>query len=248
MITGVDFSQWGGRLSQDTIECWKQGGVEFAVVQYSDLMREHLRALKDGGLSAQIYVYLYWDADPIERTRKALEATDGFDVKFVWLDAEDGGGTFTEAKLQAAVDVVQAAGLPCGIYTAPWWWNNKGGGSTAFSGLPLWHAGYVDSEPDFDSFQPYGGWARPLVWQWRNTHDFCGHSIDANVAESRFWEDDMATDDELRKARLRNAIIRTLLREDYDFVDKGPDPATGEKIVEVLSGVATDDAIRIRVR
>ena len=64
----------------------------------------------------------------------------------------------------------------------------------------------------------------------------------------RLGGDDMATEDELRKARLRNAIIRTLLREDYDYRELAPDAVTGERTIEVLSGVATDDAIRIRVR
>ena len=43
-------------------------------------------------------------------------------------------------------------------------------------------------------------------------------------------------------------IVATFKRHDYALVEAGPDPATGEPIIEVFSGKTTDDAIRIRVR
>lgn len=61
-------------------------------------------------------------------------------------------------------------------------------------------------------------------------------------------EDDMATQQEIEQAKLRNAIIRTLLREDYQFAERDKDPQTGERIVEVLSGKDTDSQLLIRLR
>ena len=49
MSLGVDFSQWGGALKPETVECWKDSGVKFAVVQYSERMTQHLDVLTAAG-------------------------------------------------------------------------------------------------------------------------------------------------------------------------------------------------------
>ena len=66
----------------------------------------------------------------------------------------------------------------------------------------------------------------------------------------RLGGDDMSEEDKakIETERLRRLVHRTLDRDDYAFVVDGQDPATGEWIINVLSGVGTDDAIRIRVR
>lgn len=202
MRLGVDFSQWGGNLALPTVECWKGKGVDFAVVQYSALMRQHLSVLEAAGsVDIEAYVYLYWDADqwgqtPMVRTQNALNMAggpNGFRIKRLWLDAEDSAHPYDEAQLWECVRICERAGMPTGIYTGRWWWVPRTGNSQAFAHLPLWDAHYLSGAPEPDlsltppsashNFNPYGGWAKPEILQWHNTTTFCGHSVDLNVME-----------------------------------------------------------------
>ena len=190
MSLGVDFSQWGGALKPETVECWKDSGVKFAVVQYSERMTQHLDVLTAaGGLDVEGYVYLYWghapfpppfDLTPEQRVHRALDVA-GNRISRLWLDAEDSTHPYDEGQLIACVEACESRGMPCGIYTGRWWWVPETGDSRAFMHLPLWHAEYT--EPNFDAFQSYGGWQRPAIWQYQGTTNLCGHSVDLNVKE-----------------------------------------------------------------
>lgn len=195
MSLGVDFSQFGGPLAQQTIACWKQNGVEFAIVQYSAVMTQHLEALAKAAMPAEAYVYLYWGVSPWnqtpqDRTVAALNMAGG-NIKRLWLDAEDSTHPYREDQLLECVRICEQAGMPTGIYTGRWWWQPNTGDSQAFKNLPLWHAEYTapdgeagprpDLAPALSSFKPYGGWTKPTIWQFQNTHQFCGHSVDLNV-------------------------------------------------------------------
>lgn len=185
-IEGLDISQWGGPLDAATIACWKGQGVEQVIVQYSSLMTQHLDALQGFGLSIEGYVYLYWgkspwNQTPADRTRAAIQMAGGR-IDRLWLDCEDSTNPYQEAQLQECVQVCRDAGMPCGIYTGRWWWVPQTNDSQAFRDLPLWHAEYAT--PHFDSFQSYGGWPRPLAWQYAGSVTLCGHSVDRNVFEA----------------------------------------------------------------
>lgn len=194
---GVDFSEYGGALSPSTVDCWKQKGIGFAIPQYSHRLPGHLRVVTEsGGLELGIYVYLFWGVSPwgqtpMQRVMAALQMCEGYPVKRVWLDCEDTTHPYQERQLQECVDLAESRGMPQGIYTAPWWWIPQTGNSQKFSYLPLWHAGYVKENPytdltlraPWDSFEPYGGWTRPLIWQIQNTSTLCGHSVDLNEME-----------------------------------------------------------------
>lgn len=199
MILGVDFSQWGGELRPATLACWKENGVRHAVVQYSHLMQQHINALHiAGGIIVEAYVYLYWNnvamGTPQERTYRALQSA-GNGISFLWLDAEDTSAPFNlkaEQDLLECVDICNRAGMPCGIYTGRWWWVSHGRNVNTFSHLPLWDAHYVTqgATPDWplmpqsmEGFRPYGGWDSARIWQWQDTTNFCGHSVDLNVLE-----------------------------------------------------------------
>lgn len=250
---GVDFSSFGGDLAQSTIQQWKDNGVTFAVVQYSNRMPQHLEALKDSGIQTEAYVYLYWGVDPWGqtpqvRTQNALLMMAGYDVKRLWLDAEDTTHPFDARQLDACVALCEGAGVATGIYTGRWVWAGAYGNPTGFEHLPLWHAEYLGEAPspdlskqpqDFDAFKPYGGWTKPHTWQFWNTTTFCGHSVDLNAREA-----DVTKEED----QLRTLIIRALLRDDYHFVERDPDPATGERVVEVLSGKDSDSQLLIRLR
>jgi hypothetical protein len=198
MRLGVDFSQWGGPLERETIRCWKQQGVDHAVVQYSERMNQHLEALLiEGGIETEGYVYLYWgqsqwNQTPQQRTNLALDLA-GSRITRLWLDAEDTTNPFQEEQLLECVSICNNRGMPTGIYTGKWWWDGYAKGSTAFSHLPLWDAYYLatSSTPNMNvrpqsmaGFRPYGGWTKPTIWQWHNTTFLCGHSVDLNVIGS----------------------------------------------------------------
>lgn len=198
MRLGVDFSSWGGALSDATVECWKAQGVDHAVVQYSERMPQHLNVLADaGGIEIEAYVYLYWGASPwgqtpADRVRLALRMMQGHDIKRLWLDCEDQAQSFRPDQLDECIEVCRAAGMPCGIYTGGWWWRPYTSNSTRYSHLPLWDARYLGEAPtpdlskmpkDLTGSGGYGGWEDATIWQWWNTTSLCGHSVDLNALE-----------------------------------------------------------------
>lgn len=197
---GVDFSSHGGSLEQARIDCWKALGVEYAIVQYSGLMPEHLDACMAGDLYAEAYVYLYfprspWNQTPEDRVLACLNMIGNRPMERIWLDVEEKGNSPAEvvAAIGRCVSLVEAAGKKAGIYTARWIWPSATGNSAAFSHLPLWHAEYrgtIQNPPPFDSFQPYGGWARPHIWQFAGTTQLCGHSVDLNNSEVPIGEEE----------------------------------------------------------
>lgn len=188
----VDFSQWGGPLKQETVDCWRSMGITKAIVQYSYLMPDHLAILRDNAFDIEAYVYLYWwespwGQTPLDRVRAAMDMVvqSKASVKRVWLDCEDMLRPYREDQLQECVDYLNGIGMPCGIYTGAWWWVPRTGDSHAFAHLPLLHAQfpYDRQPPDFDSFRSYGGWTRPHTWQYIDTTVVCGHEVDVSITE-----------------------------------------------------------------
>ena len=196
MRLGVDFSQWGGPLSINTVECWRAQGVNHAIVQYSNLMSQHLQTLQQaGGIETEAYVYLYWGVSPwgqtpVQRTEACIDIMSSYGVKTLWLDAEDSMHPYNEAQLKECEQLCYARGIIPGIYTGRWWWVPNTNNSQAFKHLPLWDANYIGESPNpdlskhptaFDRFRPYGGWTQPTIWQWHNTTMLCGYSVDLNA-------------------------------------------------------------------
>lgn len=197
MSLAVDFSQYGGSLAPSTVVCWKAAGIEKAIVQYSSWTLQQLETLAAEDMPAEMYVYLYWGLSPWgqtpqDRTRIALGMCKRFGLRRLWLDAEDSEKPYQESQLVECVRICREAGIEPGIYTGRWWWIPRTGNSQAFAHLPLWHAQYISEAPgtnvnlrvDFDTFEPYGGWTRPEIWQIQNTSTLCGHSVDLNQIEA----------------------------------------------------------------
>lgn len=198
MRLGVDFSEHGGALSASTVACWKGHGVDHAVVQYSQRMSQHLDAVKAaGGIEVEAYVYLYWgrspwNQTPLDRTRAALDMA-GNRITRLWLDAEDTTHAFNAQELAQCVRLCEQRGMPTGIYTGRWVWVDRYGNPSGFEHLPLWHAEYqvqegLPARPDlkpnsFDGFKLYGGWTKPLIWQFQGTCTLCGHQVDLNAVD-----------------------------------------------------------------
>lgn len=193
MTLAVDFSQWGGPLNPETVECWKSLGVKKAIVQYSHLMEQHIEVLESvGGISIDAYVYLYWNLSPWnqtpqQRTQATLDVADNR-IETLWLDCEDSTYPYNERQLKECEGICNSNGMPAGIYTGRWWWVPHTNNSKSFSHLPLWHAGYQvqgsignpNFIPDLSTFIPYGDWNKPTIWQYQGTCTLCNHSVDLN--------------------------------------------------------------------
>lgn len=250
MRLGPDFSEWGGPLEPATVVCWKANGADFAVVQYSQRARQHLATLQ-GQMQAEMYVYLYWLTDPwgqtpAVRTQNALNICAAFGVKRLWLDCEDSMHPFNPKQLDECINLCHQAGVEAGIYTGRWWWEPQTDNSSAYAHLPLWHAEYVDAPPDdFTGFKAYGGWSQPLIWQWKGTTSFCGHSVDLNVMEDGMSESDKT---ELSERRAKMALLGTLLA-DYRVVEEAPN-TYGQRVVSLRNqdGSATDPPVVVAIR
>ena len=196
------------------------------------------------------YRFLYWDNFDLERMKEAAGFGLPIWIDCEWADGMTGGPEATVERIATARDLLKSEGRYAGIYSGNWWWGPCTGGSLAFAGDWGWGANYpfgdalppTDYEPDFANLVRFGG-LDFKVWQYAN-NAYGEPGFDMNAAETAFWEDDV-TNEEIA---LRTAVIRTLLRDDYHFKDAGVDAVTGAKIVEVLTGVHEDEAIRIRVR
>ncbi len=186
----LDVSNYSGAFSAETARRWREAGVEHVIcgTQRPDVTRAQALAVIGAGLTLDAYVYLYWSHDVIGQVRDAIAVVEGLPVGCLWLDCEDGvaGRAATEVGRLIESAVGGAGDFPVGVYTGRWWWQPATGDSAAFAHLPLWHAEYTSSPallPDFDSFQPYGGWQRPLVWQYRGSTTLAGVTVDLNLRE-----------------------------------------------------------------
>jgi hypothetical protein len=82
-----------------------------------------------------------------------------------------------------AIAEAQALGLAVGVYASPYMWESIPGSSCtvgADAGVPLWYADY-DGQPNFNNYQPFGGWGSPAMKQYAGTTSTsCGIGVDLN--------------------------------------------------------------------
>lgn len=189
----LDFSNYSG-LTPDVRALINAGwdGVILGT-QYPSVTRRQWEACTLDGLHVDaLYVFVYWDTEDIRRLDDALALAERYDLK-VWLDCEwthtgyPGVGTWAPSP-PFLIDMIRRyktrlGARYAGIYTGKWWWEPYVGNTTEFSGDPLWHAAYQAAQPDFDDFKPYGGWTRPLIWQY-SSNGTQGVNADLNVEET----------------------------------------------------------------
>ena len=190
MEKAIDVSNYSGVFGAAAVACWREQGFDHIVcgTQRPEITRRQLEAAVAGGMGVAAYAYLYWRSDVVEAVQRALAAVDGFAIERLWLDCEDVRGALTAEDVVGRIAAAAAAcgDFPHGIYTGRWWWVPNTDNSSAFSHLPLWHAEYTGSPqslPDFGRFLPYGGWSRPLMWQFQGTTSLCGVSVDLNLRD-----------------------------------------------------------------
>lgn len=134
---------------------------------------------REAGMEVATYV---WPPEAVE-----LEPTYG-DVAFVALDVEAEAGV-NPGNLWDIEDV----GLYPVIYTNKPAWAGAMGANTAYHDNDLWHAEYIyyrikwrgvsQDWPDYLPLVDYGGWVKPIGWQFAGEVTLEGVSVDLNVFE-----------------------------------------------------------------
>ncbi len=186
-VHGVDISHWSGEITDAEVACWYETGVRHVVAgtQMERITRQQLELAIAGGMSIDLYVYLYWE-DPVRQVERALRIARDYPIGRLWLDVEEDPAGLGPAALTTRIrDALAACGeVPCGIYTSKWWWDPFMWGRATFNDVPLWYARY-DDDPSLDTWatQSFGGWDRPAGKQWIE-HDLCGIDVDENTIEA----------------------------------------------------------------
>ncbi len=185
-VFAVDISLWSGEVTDSEVRCWWDQGVRHVVAgtQNPRITRQQLDMAKAGGMTVDLYVYLYWNQNMAAQVGEALAlAAEYPEVGRLWLDVEESpGGLGASALKQKVGEAVEACGeFPCGIYTGKGFWQSSMGGTTQFAHVPLWYAWY-DLNPSMSTWatQKFGGWAAPTAKQWQETY-FCGIDVDKNT-------------------------------------------------------------------
>jgi hypothetical protein len=194
----VDMSNWTDPLTPVGVSALKDAGVGHVIVQAVDppapfpptQTRDQVQACVAAGFSVDAYVWLWFDLDPGDISRK-LALLDGLPIRKLWLDVEDTAAVkYTQTATEGSVGVALALcdeRLPdTGIYTGRWFWTDPRymANTTAFADRELWDANYDDVADAALGFVPYGGWTvdQVRIKQFRGTTTLGGlGGLDLNV-------------------------------------------------------------------
>ncbi|HJL15491.1 MAG TPA: GH25 family lysozyme [Sandaracinaceae bacterium LLY-WYZ-13_1] len=192
IVDAVDVSHWTRTLTDADVDCLWEGGYRHVIVgtQLDEVTRQQLEIAIRGGLTVDLYVYLYWGESITAQVHEALAIADDFpEVGRVWLDVEEDPMGREAATLEMLVEEGLTAldGFPGGIYTGAGFWRSYMADSSRFSDVPLWYARYdglatLDTWDDPDDPDRFGGWADPTGKQYADHHvHTCGLPMDRNV-------------------------------------------------------------------
>lgn len=191
LVKGLDISVYSGNISPQEVSTWMSLGYSHVVVgsQNTSVARQQLATAVAGGMTVDVYVYLYFSSSMSAQVDKAVTIANGYPVGRIWLDIEDGpsasglGVSTLTGKIQEAINACGT--MPYGIYTGSGWWNNYMRGSTAFSSVPLWFANWdYTASLDTWSYQSFGGWSSPMGKQYQGDTTVGGVGVDTNVFRS----------------------------------------------------------------
>jgi hypothetical protein len=186
IVYAVDVSHWTRTLTDPDVDCLAGLGYEHVIVgtQIPEVTRQQLEIAIRGGMTVDLYVYLYWTESVASEVRDALALAAEFpEVGRIWLDVEEDPGSRSAAELEHLVEeALDALGdFPGGIYTGRGFWTSYMDDSHRFAELPLWYAHY-DHEPSLETWEPFGGWTEPMGKQYADHHEHtCGLPMDRNV-------------------------------------------------------------------
>jgi uncharacterized protein YraI len=185
-VKGLDISKWTGTITAAQVASWKSSGYTHLVVgtQTASISDQQLATAVAGGMTVDVYVYLYFSSSMSAQVGNALSIAAPYPVGRIWLDCEDTTSSYTASQYVAKInDAIAAAGSkPVGIYTGKWWWNARIGTSHPFTTLPLWYANY-DGVASLGTwpYQYFGGWSAPAGKQYAGNATLAGKTVDLNV-------------------------------------------------------------------
>lgn len=182
MIRGVDCDNYDGSVSVERFQVLHdQYNVRFCIVgcQVGDDGANYTAVQTTNSIAGGIavpyhYEFLYWNENDITRLQRA--ASFGLPVLIDCETVRTGWNVdrYIE-RIHQGKEALVKEGLYGGIYTGEWWWPGNTHNCTDFKADVLWHAAYPygseglppeDYLVDFTKFHPYGGWARPTIWQY----------------------------------------------------------------------------------
>jgi GH25 family lysozyme M1 (1,4-beta-N-acetylmuramidase) len=196
---GVDFSVYQGALSTNTLQCFKNNGVSFAVIQLWEqpgIINQYFAGNYANAKAAGIaYVDAYAFICPKFSAQTICSGVKnhlpgGFSGQ-VWLDIEPSGSCWTgsyESRMsfvESVATTCQEYGLNMGVYSSYGSWGGVMGSAGASSGvltrLPLWYAHWDNSQSfgDFGNVR-FGGWGKANIKQYKGNGNLCGTTVDLN--------------------------------------------------------------------
>jgi hypothetical protein len=195
--TGVDMSSaLCSRMTLDTWKCLRGKGHTFAVIEAiqggaglnKDLGRCYRDALTAGFERVDIYAFIcpkchgLADSAAVAVQLSDYMTTIGMNNSVtVWSDVEqctdcwDTDLAVNGKYVAAFISALQEKGRNVGVYT-----NQHEAGITIGSyrlGQELWYAHY-DGKQNFDDFQAFNGWSKPVAKQYQGSTAVCGTSVD----------------------------------------------------------------------
>ncbi len=186
LVKALDISVWSGTLTASNVSGWMSQGYTHLIVgcQNSTTAQQQLTTAVAGGMTVDIYKYLYFTSNMTTQVQAALAIAAGHPIGRIWLDVEDDPASLSVAQIVAKVqEAIDACGsTPYGIYTGAWWWNAHLPGCAAFSDAPLWYSWY-DGIASLDTWQTqaFGGWSAPTGKQYQGNVAVSGINTDTNV-------------------------------------------------------------------
>lgn len=160
MAEAIDISNYTGFLGEGQV-AWIRENFEFAIVRLStedggrqrDKAAQQVRALHEGGVPWQGYLWCYWDQSPFDHWQRAQELLPagwpGYHKLGIWLDMEDiaSPAIWSLDWVNSYAQLLEADGFVPGVYTGLWWIRQHAGAFDGEQGkywgrYPLWWAAY----------------------------------------------------------------------------------------------------------
>ena len=185
LVKALDISVYSGTITAAHVDQWKAAGFTHVIVgcQNATVAKQQLAVLVAGGMTVDLYKYLYFTASMTSQVQASLAIGAGFPVGRLWLDLEADPGTLDVYDLCTLIqEAVDAAGpTPVGIYTGSFW-RTYMQGCAEFADLPLWTAHY-DGVPTFDDWTSrwFGGWSMPAGKQYLGDTTVGGNGVDVDT-------------------------------------------------------------------
>lgn len=192
----------GGAITDQMCQGWLASGYSHAIVSsvWPGIADHQCEVCVRNGMTLDLYHWQYHDGrDLVQYLNNRKFLSDKHPVMANYLDCESDtfgkGASQIRAEIQQGIDVLdQFQDGPAGIYTAEWWWPEKTGNWDGMKDRRLMHAAYsADGSPkrsleqaksQFPGYpRPYGGWARPTMWQFEGSVMVAGGNVDVSVLE-----------------------------------------------------------------